>query len=472
MDTLDNLSFDHSTSKYMEISAKNGTLSGIKNIIQRSCSKGLMIAIKHDKYDVIKYFESLGVTLTQKQLSDLILKDRIFYSQEVTTNEPLYSALKLASRTRNTQEEFDDEQLELFYKVYENTVDYLILDYYIIKIIIKTYKKEEHLIKLIKNTDNVRLLNCSITTDNINFIEAILKNTEFSFSELNNALLIAVETKRLSIFNQILNCLNEVCPVEYDDDNLLHFKHLVFACQFGYLDIAKMFIEEKKTSITYHQNYLIRLACEKGNMELVKYFISKGVDPKMYNNSCIKRAIINKHYHLIEYLLSIGCNPTRWIKQVITTEDLGIISLLEHNGYSVIPEEYAMIHAVESLNYRFIEYLIEKGADISIRSHYPLRYTAAKKRLDIVNLLLSNGGDIHQALNHGTQVLRSLASEFLKNIHKGIFQGPLPLHDVECAICYNTLKHTESIYQCDTCKNLVHNACQKKWNNGCVYCRN
>lgn len=472
-----NISFNGDTTQLVEISVKNGTLNSIKDVIRKSCSKALMLAIRHNKENIINYLSGIGVYLSMQQFTELISVDRIIYTKQpshtLITNDPFYYALNQQSVCKLGPDQiYTDEQLDIFYKLFEMfPEDTVSLDYPIIKVVLRTYRKPEHLEKLIRINKKEKLLNCSITNKpNINtFRSMLLKSTNFTFDEINNALLIAIENKELSIFDELLIYLPQI---SYDKNNLVHYRHLAFACQYGYLDIVKMLIEERNTSINYNQNYLIRNACEKGQIEIVKYLVSKGADPTLYNNSCIKRAIINEHLELVEYLLSIGCDATKWITKAISTSNINIIRLLENYNYNIIQNELSLIHAIDTLNYPLIKYLVENGADVSIRSHYPLRYAAAHRVKKIVELLLSHGADISSALSCHNLGLIHMAKDYLDRYnHYGIFIGPLQKEETECGICYNALRHSEKNYQCEKCNNFVHYECQLQWFKGCIYCR-
>lgn len=468
--------FNHDTNKHMEISAKNGTLSSIKDIIRQSCSRALITAIKYKRENVIDYLTSLGVQLSMKQFCELIKNDRLVYTHQpkdrLVTSAPFYAALKL--RLDKPKLSYTEEELNVFYQVFDIIPENACLDYTVISVILKTYTDEKHIEKLLSlsTTTQELLLNCSI--QNIpklnHFRKDLLARKKFSFDEINNALLIAIENMEVVVFNELMSYLDKTFEINYgqSNTNLIHHRHFMYACQYGYLDIVKMLVEKKNTNMCYNQNAAIRLASEKGKLDVVKYLIDKGVDPKLYNNSCIKRAIINKHIDLIEYLLSIGCNPTKWITQAIYTHDIDIISLLENYGYNIIKNEFALVCAIETSNLEYIKFLVDNGADVSIRTGYPLRYSAAHKQTEIVEYLLDNGADINLALSSGKHVLADMARDFLDK-YVNIFIGPLPENE-SCGICFNTLSHIK-LYQCKVCYKLVHHKCQMQWSKGCVYCR-
>jgi len=50
-------------------------------------------------------------------------------------------------------------------------------------------------------------------------------------------------------------------------------------------------------------------ALENGHLEVVKYLISVGCNPKIDDNMAIRRACLNGHLEVIKYLISVGCDP-------------------------------------------------------------------------------------------------------------------------------------------------------------------
>lgn len=54
------------------------------------------------------------------------------------------------------------------------------------------------------------------------------------------------------------------------------------------------------------------IACEKGNLEIVKYLLSKNasmLDLKKQKKNALIRATLNGHIHVVSYLLKFGIQP-------------------------------------------------------------------------------------------------------------------------------------------------------------------
>lgn len=84
-------------------------------------------------------------------------------------------------------------------------------------------------------------------------------------------------------------------------------------------------------------NMLLRIAAERGYLDLVKYFIKYGADPTARDNFAIKMAAKNGHYEMVEYLLPLpGVDPTAEMSYAMTmAKNNGhtkVVQLLEYYG--------------------------------------------------------------------------------------------------------------------------------------------
>ncbi len=74
-----------------------------------------------------------------------------------------------------------------------------------------------------------------------------------------------------------------------------------------------------------------------------------------------------------------------------------------------------------------------------------------------------------------TQCVLDYIQKILKRfIKKEMYKGPInDQTELDCGICLTEMNaENQEIIQCKTCKKCVHNECNEKWNETCVYCRN
>ena len=82
----------------------------------------------------------------------------------------------------------------------------------------------------------------------------------------------------------------------------------------------------------------IQWASSEGHLEVVKYLVSVGCDPKAEDNASIKSASLKGRLETVKYLLSVGCDPKA-----------------EHNCAIRWASRYGSL--------KVIKYLLEQGCD-------------------------------------------------------------------------------------------------------------
>jgi ankyrin repeat protein len=81
---------------------------------------------------------------------------------------------------------------------------------------------------------------------------------------------------------------------------------------------------------------LLFKAASDGNIDLVKFYISKNIDYHSENDYALRIALLNKHIFLAEYLVSIGCDLTAKdnfaLYWAVMRGDTDVIDFLKKNG--------------------------------------------------------------------------------------------------------------------------------------------
>ena len=82
----------------------------------------------------------------------------------------------------------------------------------------------------------------------------------------------------------------------------------VWACETGNLDMIKMFISKPEFSIHTDGGKCLRIASKNGFYEAVKYLIENGIDVH-YNEDCaIKFACVFNHFEVVKLLVEHGAD--------------------------------------------------------------------------------------------------------------------------------------------------------------------
>ncbi|AGF84866.1 repeat protein [Moumouvirus goulette] len=79
------------------------------------------------------------------------------------------------------------------------------------------------------------------------------------------------------------------------------FSYLLVACEYGHLDIVKYFID-KGVDFRKYKDCAMRLAAKNGHLDLVKYFIQRGANIRAKNNYVLKKASKYGHLNIIQYM--------------------------------------------------------------------------------------------------------------------------------------------------------------------------
>lgn len=113
------------------------------------------------------------------------------------------------------------------------------------------------------------------------------------------------------------------------------------AAKYDHLEIVKYLAsEEVGCDPKVYDNQAIRFASRNGNLELVKYLVGIGCDPKASDNYAIRWACYYGYLEVVKYLVLIGCEPK--------AEDNCAIQWASGNGHLKV-----------------LKYLIEIGCDHS-----------------------------------------------------------------------------------------------------------
>jgi hypothetical protein len=79
-------------------------------------------------------------------------------------------------------------------------------------------------------------------------------------------------------------------------------------CRNEDYDNIKWCLEKFEELANHDYGYYFEIVAEKGNLELIKLFLSKGARIDIDNNYVLYTCSVNKHYDCLKYLLECGCD--------------------------------------------------------------------------------------------------------------------------------------------------------------------
>lgn len=144
---------------------------------------------------------------------------------------------------------------------------------------------------------------------------------------------------------------------------------IIICIREGNLDFIK-YLVSRGADLYYLHNSYFRIACENGDVNMIQYFQSQGFNSQNDINQGLKIACDGNNLPLIDYFISQGAN-------------------LQYENNSIIQS------ACKKKNWNFIEYLISKGCDIHTDNEACLRRACIMGDLPLIKYLVSKGCNIH-----------------------------------------------------------------------------
>lgn len=139
------------------------------------------------------------------------------------------------------------------------------------------------------------------------------------------------------------------------------------------------------------RSFLVTPACKAGNLDIIKYLASIGVN--LHNNNYIHMAAEHGHIHLIEYFIDNGVDIHYRDDKILTyackSGSIDIVKYLVEKGCDVRADKDDPLIVSSDLGYKeIVKYLVEKGADVRASSDSALRLACIRGHLDVVKYLV------------------------------------------------------------------------------------
>lgn len=182
------------------------------------------------------------------------------------------------------------------------------------------------------------------------------------------------------------------------------------------LQVPQVQIRSRLTS-TNMADYELYLAAREGNLNVVKSLLgtmasdAKDVHFQSTLADCLVQAIWNRHYHVVEYLLSLPETPVAYpFEMACAKGDMKVFSMFINKGVNVNPSRASwdsfsspLICAVENNQIEIVKALIEHGVNINAtngENRNALDYAIMKNNSEMVIFLRSLGMKPKNVLGH------------------------------------------------------------------------
>ena len=231
----------------------------------------------------------------------------------------------------------------------------------------------------------------------------------FSFSyALDNSIkqeyLNAVKNNNIS---EVVNLVSEGIDINVQDKRN-GWTALHYAVYYGYYKTAKYLLENGALTEVRNKNgeTPLHIAVKRGNIKLVKLLLEYGAETDVIDNRGKKP---------LDYALELGNEKL----EVLLSDDIPEDEKLVETLFSAVKkcdikkttltlkkvninvrdrnEKTPLFYAVEKCNIRFVDFLLQKGADVNATDRNdlsPLYYAIMNKDLPKVKILVENGAEI------------------------------------------------------------------------------
>ena len=114
------------------------------------------------------------------------------------------------------------------------------------------------------------------------------------------------------------------------------------------------------------EKYVLKKACKYGNLEVLKYLHSRGVDIRSHYSDALKLASQYGHLEVVIYLVENGC-------KIRARNDYAVRSASARGHLDVVI------------------YLVERGANIRANNDYAIKWASHNGHHKVVNYLIKRG---------------------------------------------------------------------------------
>lgn len=173
---------------------------------------------------------------------------------------------------------------------------------------------------------------------------------------------------------------------------------LKIACEKGYLNIVEYFFDKfKHININYNNGIYLFYAIKGGNLNVVSFLIEKGINIQLQGNKALLYACKFNRIDILKFLVSKGINieeNIRYIMEVvILKKNMEILNvLIEGSEYN---KSKALIFSCKLNRVEIVKYLVGKNVNIHYNDDEALLISLHYKNREIFDYLLSRGANIN-----------------------------------------------------------------------------
>jgi ankyrin repeat protein len=208
-------------------------------------------------------------------------------------------------------------------------------------------------------------------------------------------------------YNFILSAsLNEIKSyIQHFNDGARNNNILTTCAQYGRIEIVKHMVEsghirqEIPLASPTVLDYAIVNAAANGHLNVVKYLVAHGWNPKVNDNEPFRQSATHGKLEVVKYLASLGAYPDCDINHALrwsaANGHLGVVKyLIENLKYDPrCSNDEPLRNAAENGHWNIVHYLIDLGCDPRSKEDFVLMMASRFGNFEMVVYLISLGCD-------------------------------------------------------------------------------
>lgn len=219
--------------------------------------------------------------------------------------------------------------------------------------------------------------------------------SKVAYVKLNRLLRMACEFDHLDIIKYLVS--------QGADVGVWNNTAIAVAASKGNVEIAK-FLVESGADVKADRNWAIRYASRNGHLKMVKYLASVGADVRDLKDWALTYASAGGHLEVVKYLVSKGAIIDRCtIKEVVTEERYEVLKYFISIGVDVTFEKSVLIkRAILRNDMKIFDLLISAGCDVDRAIKFAAKYAGVEQIRYLVNIGVDPDEIVEEAMGYGT----------------------------------------------------------------------